>query len=101
MKEYAVRTDQIQKVYGKQKALDHVSIHIEEGAIYGLIGRNGAGKTTLMKLIAGLAYPTQGDVYLYGEDESESTQNRTRIGNLIESPGIYPQFYYRGTGYFH
>ena len=40
MTEYAVRTEMVQKVYGKQKALNQISIHIEQGSIYGLIGRN-------------------------------------------------------------
>ncbi len=40
-------THGLTKVYGKQKAVDHVDISIRKGAIYGFIGRNGAGKTTL------------------------------------------------------
>lgn len=91
MKEYAVKTEQLQKMYKQQKALNGVSIHIEKGAIYGLIGRNGAGKTTLMKMITGLAYPTEGEVYLYGENVTTDSRNRTRLGNLIENPGLYPQ----------
>lgn len=90
MKEYAVRTEQLQKKYKSQTALNNVSIHIERGAIYGLIGRNGAGKTTMMKMITGMACPTSGDIYLYGENLKENSQNLTRMGNLIENPGLYP-----------
>lgn len=90
MKEYAVRTEQLQKVYKSQKAVDGVCMHVEKGAIYGLIGRNGAGKTTLMKLITGMANPTEGDIYLYGDDVKMSRKNQTRMGSLIENPGLYP-----------
>ena len=90
MTEYAVRTEMVQKVYGKQKALNQISIHIEQGSIYGLIGRNGAGKTTLMKLIAGLAYPTSGDIYLYGEDTIVSyTSEFVASGFALIMMGIF------------
>lgn len=90
MKEYAVRTEQLQKAYKSQIAVDGVCMHVEKGAIYGLIGRNGAGKTTLMKLITGMANPTEGDIYLYGDDVKVNRRNQTRMGNLIENPGLYP-----------
>ncbi len=88
--EYAVRTEQLQKAYKNQKVLDHVCMHVEKGAIYGLIGRNGAGKTTLMKMITGMAYPTAGDIYLFGENTKTDQKNQMRLGNLIENPGLYP-----------
>lgn len=90
MKEYAVRTEHLQKMYKNQKALDSVSIHIEKGSIYGLIGKNGAGKTTLMKMITGIAYPTDGDIFLFEQDIKVNRHNVTRLGNLIEMPGLYP-----------
>ena len=58
MNDYLLQTVCLTKIYGKQKAVDSLSLNVKKGAIYGLIGRNGAGKTTFMKMISGLAAPT-------------------------------------------
>ena len=76
------------KIYGHQRAVDNLSLHVSKGSIYGLIGRNGAGKTTFMKMIAGLAKPTSGEIRLFGADAEDSV-GQNRIGALIEAPGIY------------
>ena len=55
------------KVYGRTKALNNLSITIEENKITGLIGRNGAGKTTLLKIIAGFMRETSGEVEVFSE----------------------------------
>ena len=88
--EYLLSTNCLTKQYGKQNAVDCVSLHVRQGDIYGLIGRNGAGKTTLLKMISGLASPTGGDFSLFGYSGKEKLQVMHRIGTLIEAPGIYP-----------
>ena len=57
--DYILTTNELTKQYGSYKASNEVSIHVQRGAIYGLIGRNGAGKTTLMKMIGGLSRPSR------------------------------------------
>ncbi len=88
--EYILSTNSITKRYGKQKAVDNVSLHIRQGEIYGLIGRNGAGKTTLLKIISGLASPTEGDFSLFVCEGADRSRVMHRIGTLIENPGLYP-----------
>lgn len=85
-----VQTNNLTKQYGKHIAINNVNISVKQGDIYGLIGRNGAGKTTILRLISGLAKPTAGDVYLWGENSQNALPMRKRLGVLIESPGIYP-----------
>lgn len=76
--------------YGQTLALDNVSIELEQGQIYGLVGNNGAGKTTLMRLITGQAVLKQGEIQLFGyKANRELLAMRRRTGALIESPGFY------------
>ena len=62
MSEYILKTTNLTKTYKGYHAVNNVSIALEPGKIYGLVGRNGAGKSTLMRLIAGLSYPSSGQM---------------------------------------
>lgn len=89
MSELLLSTRGLTKKYGHHKAVDQVDIHIKKGAIYGFIGRNGAGKTTCLKMISGLAKPTSGEIEMFGYKGRELNQIRSRVGCLIEAPGLY------------
>lgn len=89
MSEFLLETHGLTKQYGHHKAADDVNLHIKKGAIYGFIGRNGAGKTTCLRMIAGLARPTSGEISLFGYTGSRLSQVRSRVGCLIETPGLY------------
>ena len=91
MSELLLTTDRLTKKYGKHMAVNGVSMHVERGAVYGFIGKNGAGKTTFMKMITGLANPTSGSITLFGETGQELGRVRSKLGCLIEAPGIYPK----------
>lgn len=88
--EYLLKTNSLSKRYGRHEAVSRVSLHVRQGDIYGLIGRNGAGKTTILKMISGLAAPTEGDFSLFGYSGKAAKQVLHRVGTLIENPGIYP-----------
>ena len=83
-----LRTENITKRYGSTQVLSNVSITLENGRIYGLIGVNGAGKTTLMRQILGLSIPTSGEIELFGKRGKAISKERGRLGCLIESPGL-------------
>ncbi len=87
---YLLETNGLTKQYGRHKAVNAVNIHIRQGDIYGLIGRNGAGKTTFLRMISGLAVPTDGEFSLFGKKGKETRRYLSRVGALIERPGIYP-----------
>ncbi len=78
------------KKYGKFKALDGLSFHIDEGHIYGFVGPNGAGKTTTIKIIAGLLKPTSGRVMVDGIDISANPRGvKSKIGYMPDFFGVY------------
>ena len=83
-----LKTENISKRYGSNQVLNNVSITLESGKIYGLIGVNGAGKTTLMRQILGLSVPTSGEIELFGKRGKAISKERSRLGCLIESPGL-------------
>ncbi len=85
--EYALRTDGITKIYGNHAVVDHVSMNVRRGDIYGFIGKNGAGKTTFMRVVSGLAAKASGNMELFGSQDLE--KQRQRLGTLIEQPGLY------------
>lgn len=87
--DYIIETKDLTKRYGQHLAANAVSLHVKRGEIYGFIGRNGAGKTTCMKMICGLTCPTSGSIQLFGKSTQESGKLRSRIGSLIEEPGLY------------
>lgn len=89
--EYILETHNLEKRYKKFKAINNLNLHLEKGAIYGLIGKNGAGKTTLIRLICGLQKPSSGTYSLYdiSNESTKITEARKRIGAIIETPSIY------------
>lgn len=82
-----LETINLTKRFGRFTAVDHVSMHIQKGDIYGFVGQNGAGKTTLMRMVLHLANPSEGAVHLFGG--VPYTQAGQRIGSLVETPGFY------------
>lgn len=82
-----LETREVTREFGRQKAVDSVSLCVPTGAIYGLLGPNGAGKSTLLKMITGLLRPTRGEVRLFNEPWQR--QHMSRVGALIETPALY------------
>lgn len=89
MEELLLKTSGLTKQFGNHRAVDHIDLHIKKQAIYGFIGRNGAGKTTFLKMISGLSKPTSGEIELFGYKGDELSEVRSRVGCLIENPGLY------------
>lgn len=83
-----LKVERLTMTYGKNAAVNGVSLTVRQGDIYGLIGKNGAGKNTFMRMVLGLTSPDTGYMELFGQVNLE--QQRARIGSLIEEPGGYP-----------
>ena len=61
-----IHIEKLDFAYKKAKIFNNLSLHLEKGNIYGLLGRNGAGKTTLLKLVSGLLFPLSGGIMTCG-----------------------------------
>lgn len=86
-----IETKNLTKIYGEQKVVDNVNLHVQKGCIYGLLGRNGAGKTTIMKMILGLTTTNSGEITVFGNSITGNEKLiYPRIGAIIETPGFYP-----------
>ncbi len=85
----AIETMALTKMYRDKAAVKNVTLKVREGEIYGFIGRNGAGKSTALKMVSGLASPTEGEIRLFGKPVSDPAVRR-RLGVLIEAAGLYP-----------
>ena len=91
-----IEVKDITKLYGEQRALDHVSLTVEPGEIVGLLGPNGAGKSTLMKILTCFIPPTEGEATVCGHSIYDDTLAVRRcIGYLPEHNPLYLDMYVR------
>jgi len=85
-----IETKNLTKTYKAFTAVDHVSLHIKKGSIYGFLGPNGAGKSTTMKMLLGLTAPTDGEFQIDNLTfPNDRVQILKKIGSFIESPSFY------------
>lgn len=80
-----IKIDNVTKKYGKNIALDNVSAEIENGRIYGLLGRNGAGKSTLLNIITNRVFATSGTCSIDGENLLDNDKALSRIYAMNEA----------------
>ena len=87
-----LETNSLTKKYKEHLAVDHVNMHIEKGDIYGFVGENGAGKTTIIRLICGLAAPSEGDFNLFGINSNSSniSEAKKKISGIVEAVSLTP-----------
>lgn len=90
----------VSKVFQGEKAVDSLSLTVQKGTIYGLLGSNGAGKTTLLKTLAGIYRPDEGTVTVGGEPVFEAPDVKRRIIFMPDSPYFFPQASVRSMAAF-
>lgn len=78
----------LRKYFATQKAVDDISFSIEKGQIFGLLGPNGAGKTTLIRMITGIFYPDEGEIFFDGK-RFDPLNDIVHIGYMPEERGLY------------
>ncbi len=87
---WAIRTDELARVFGAVRAVQHLTLEVPRGVIFGFLGPNGAGKTTTIRLLLGLLEPTEGRAEVLDFDvRTQADEIRSRTGALLEHPGLY------------
>lgn len=85
MNQIVIKTNNLNKTYGKKKAVEDFTIELESGKVYGLLGRNGAGKTTILKMISGLILPSSGELEVFGGNPFENANILEKICLVLET----------------
>ncbi|GAB5467629.1 MAG: ABC transporter ATP-binding protein [Rhodospirillales bacterium] len=80
----------VSKSFGRVRAVDRVSIDIARGEFFSLLGPSGCGKTTLLRMLAGLEYPTSGEILIDGQPMSTVPPNKRPVGMVFQSYAIFP-----------
>ena len=78
----------LKKYFASQKAVEDISLKVENGSIFGLLGPNGAGKTTLIRMITGIFYPDSGQI-LFDNRKFDPVNDVINIGYMPEERGLY------------
>ncbi len=85
-----IETEQLTRNFGSLVAVDHLTLAIPSGTVFGFLGPNGAGKTTTVRMLAALIAPTSGTAIVAGHKLGQENQAiRRSVGILTETPGLY------------
>ena len=90
MNDYAVETESLVKTFGAFAAVDHVSLSVARGEIFGFLGPNGAGKSTTIRILCGLLTPSSGRAFVCGIDVVANPEEaRRHIGYMSQKFSLY------------
>lgn len=88
---FAISIDNLTKTYGKNRGVDHLSLHVEQGDIFGFLGPNGAGKSTTIRSILGLIHFQQGSAQIFGMDvKNRQKEILKAVGYMPSEAMFYP-----------
>ncbi len=87
----AISTDGLTKRFGERVAVNSVDLKVRTGTAFGLLGPNGAGKTTLIRMLVGLAHPTEGSIEVLGNAiPAQKLEALSMVGAIVEEPRFHP-----------
>jgi ABC-2 type transport system ATP-binding protein len=89
-REPVVTINSLTKRYGELVAVDDLTFSLRPGTVTGFLGPNGAGKTTTLRLLLGLAEPTEGEALVFGRRYRELDDPARRVGAVLESSDFHP-----------
>ena len=96
-----IKTNELVKTFGGIRALDGLSLHVEKGAVYGLIGVNGSGKTTLIKHLTGVMLPDSGSCEIDGQPVRDNIAVKERVGYVPDELYFFGNYDIKGMRGFY
>ena len=85
-----IHLDNVSKRFGDALAVDRLTLSIERGRFYAMLGPSGCGKTTTLRMIGGFEDPTEGRVYLGGQEVTEQPPYRRDVNTVFQSYALFP-----------
>jgi len=86
----AILFDKVSRHFGDVKAVDQADLEIRDGEFFSLLGPSGSGKTTCLRMIAGFDRPTNGHIYLYGQDVSDLPPYERNVNTVFQDYALFP-----------
>lgn len=90
MEKPIIKFENVSKIYEDNCVLNDVSFELEKGKFYTLLGASGCGKTTILRLIAGFADPTSGNIYMDGENIKDTPPNKRKVNTVFQDYALFP-----------
>ena len=90
MGESAILFKNVSRHFGEVKAVDDVTLEIHDGEFFSMLGPSGSGKTTCLRMIAGFDRPTQGQIFLYGQDVSNLPPYDRSVNTVFQDYALFP-----------
>lgn len=87
---FAVELTDVSRLYGEVKAVDQVSVNIEDGEFFTLLGPSGSGKTTCLRLIAGFEQPSSGTIRIQGQDATGLAPYQRDVNTVFQDYALFP-----------
>jgi putative spermidine/putrescine transport system ATP-binding protein len=86
----AIRFENVSRYFGDVKAVDHANLEIADGEFFSMLGPSGSGKTTCLRMIAGFDRPTNGNIFLYGQDVSDLPPYERNVNTVFQDYALFP-----------
>ncbi|NUT56919.1 MAG: ATP-binding cassette domain-containing protein, partial [Thermoleophilia bacterium] len=89
-READIHLEKVTKRFGEMTAVDGLTLSIERGAFYAMLGPSGCGKTTTLRMIGGFEDPTEGKVYLGGDEVTNHPPYKRDVNTVFQSYALFP-----------
>ena len=86
----AVELRRITKKFGDVVAVDNIDLSIKDGEFFAMLGPSGCGKTTTLRMIAGLEFPTEGSLSIFGEEVGTLAPNKRSVNTVFQNYALFP-----------